>query len=122
MENSFWNLTCLEFGCHTDADVAAQDFAKKLENHLNYKVLAPVPLNLVCFQFRPNGTTDQKEINKLNEELMHNINNTGKMYLTHTKLNGDFVLRLVAGQTNLEEKHMLEAWEIIESESCHLVQ
>jgi aromatic-L-amino-acid decarboxylase len=100
----------------------AHNFAKKLESHQNYKVLAPVPLNLVCFQFIPNGTTDQNEVNKLNEELMHNINNTGKMYLTHTKLKGDFVLRLVAGQTNLEEKHMLEAWEIIESESRHFLQ
>ena len=95
----------------------AQDFAQKIEKHPNFKVLAPVLLNLVCFQFKPNGITNQNELNKLNEELMHNINKDGKMYLTHTKLNNDFALRLVTGQTNLEEKHIEEAWKIIEEKS-----
>jgi aromatic-L-amino-acid decarboxylase len=35
------------------------------------------------------------------------------MYITHTKLNEKFALRLVAGQTNLQERHMEEAWAII---------
>ena len=99
----------------------AHDFARKLEKHPNFKVLAPVHLNLVCFQFIPNKSTDQNKLNKLNEKLMHNINQEGNMYLTHTKLNNDFVLRLVTGQTNLQERHIQEAWEIIDQKSKEVI-
>ena len=91
----------------------AKGFVQKLEDHPDFSILAPTILNLVCFQYRPHGISGQAELNLLNENLMHQINDSGEMYLTHTKLNGNLVLRLVAGQTNLEDKHMDQAWQII---------
>ena len=91
----------------------AMEFSQKLEHHPDFVILAPTALNLICFQYRPNDIDNPNQLNQLNEALMHSINDSGKMYITHTKLNGCFALRLVAGQTNLQEKHMEEAWEII---------
>jgi aromatic-L-amino-acid decarboxylase len=91
----------------------AMEFSQKLEDHPDFVILAPTTLNLICFQYRPNEMDNQNQLNQLNESLMHSINDSGKMYITHTKLNGKFALRLVAGQTNLQERHMEEAWAII---------
>ena len=89
------------------------EFSQKLDHHPDFVILAPTTLNLICFQYRPNGMDNQNQLNQLNEALMHSINDSGKMYITHTKLNEKFALRLVAGQTNLQERHMEEAWAII---------
>ena len=43
---------------------------------------------------------------KANEELMNRLNRSGDLYLTHTKLDGKFTLRLCVGQTNTEERHV----------------
>jgi len=43
---------------------------------------------------------------------MERLNATGKIYLTHTKLTGRFALRFVIAQTNVEERHVLQAWEM----------
>ncbi len=46
-------------------------------------------------------------------KLMNAINKTGKIYFTHTKLNGKIVLRMSIGQTHTEEKHVENAWKLI---------
>ena len=46
---------------------------------------------------------------------MDAINKTGSIFLSHTKLNGNFVIRLVVSGIRTEEKHVLEAWKIIKS-------
>jgi aromatic-L-amino-acid decarboxylase len=74
-----------------------------------------VPLNLVCFRYRPAGSFSEDELNWLNEQLLHRLNNSGKMLLTQTKLDGRYTLRLVAGQeaTTLEE--VRRGWELIKA-------
>ena len=69
--------------------------------------------NLVCFRYHPQHISDRNLLNKFNEKLVSNINNTGKAYLTHTKLRGDYVIRVVTGQTRVEEGHIDQLWELI---------
>jgi aromatic-L-amino-acid decarboxylase len=44
---------------------------------------------------------------------MERLNSSGLLFLTHTKLNGRTTLRLVIGQTSVEQTHVDTAWEII---------
>lgn len=64
------------------------------------------PLNLVCFRHK-NG-------DDFNMKLMNTVNETGKIFFTHTKLNGQIVLRMSIGQTNTEEIHLQKAWNLIQ--------
>lgn len=89
------------------------ELADKMEAHPDFEILAPVNLNLICFRYKPDKITSAEELNKINAELLESINSTGDLYLTHTKLNGQYVIRIVAGQTYLEERHIKEAWETI---------
>jgi aromatic-L-amino-acid decarboxylase len=91
--------------------------AVKLKNLIkedeNFELMAPVPLNTVCFRFSPTGCKDEKTRNLLNEQLLQELNNSGKLFLTHTKLNGRYTLRMVTAQTNVSEQHVLNAWKTI---------
>ncbi|MEI6748049.1 MAG: pyridoxal phosphate-dependent decarboxylase family protein [Bacteroidales bacterium] len=78
-----------------------------------FELLAPVTMNVVCFRVHPLGIAGIEELNRLNEKLLNQLNGTGKIYITHTKLNGCFTLRMVIAQTYVEQRHVEAAWEQI---------
>lgn len=92
----------------------AKDFAEKLCNDTNFELLAPTHFNTVCFRFAPKGFNGN--IDALNESILKNINDSGKIYITHTKLNGKYTIRFVVGQTNTEPIHIDYAYELIKEE------
>ena len=47
---------------------------------------------------------------------MHAVNAGGEMFLSHTKLNGRFTLRLAIGNIRTEERHIALAWERLRDE------
>jgi aromatic-L-amino-acid decarboxylase len=50
------------------------------------------------------------------ERLMHALNRSGKLFLTHTRLAERFVLRMAIGGTYTERRHVEAAWkEIVET-------
>lgn len=92
------------------------EFAARLKEMIlkepDFEILAPVVINVVCFRYAPGGM-DEKKLNILNEKLNHLLNDSGKIYLTHTTLNGMYTLRMVTGQTNVKFDHVEKAWELI---------
>jgi aromatic-L-amino-acid decarboxylase len=58
---------------------------------------------------------DPQELDRLNAQLLEDLNNTGSLFLTHTRLNGVFTLRLVIGQTEVRDEHVRNAWLIIQN-------
>jgi aromatic-L-amino-acid decarboxylase len=79
----------------------------------DFELLAPVPLNLVCFRYRPAGEYSEAQLDALNEQLLKKLNDSGKILLTHTKLDGKFTIRLVAGQTETTLEDVRQGWELI---------
>jgi aromatic-L-amino-acid decarboxylase len=88
----------------------ARLFASWVEESPNFELLAPVPFALVCFRARPAGVED---LDHLNEKIMNEINTSGDAYLSHTKLNGVFTLRLSVGSIRVEEKHLRKVWTLL---------
>jgi aromatic-L-amino-acid decarboxylase len=84
----------------------AQTFVRWVEESPRFELAAPAPLNLVCFR---HGGGDA-----LNERLLDRLNRSGKLYLTHTRLNDRYTLRFCVGQTNTEERHVARAWMLIQ--------
>jgi aromatic-L-amino-acid decarboxylase len=93
---------------------------EKVRSDNNFELLAPVNFNLICFRFKPAKVTDIEELNELNMKLLQKINNTGKIYLSHTILKGVYTLRMVTGQTNTEQMHVDRAWKIIQEQAASL--
>lgn len=90
--------------------VLAQEFAGWVQASPDWELLAPVPLNTVCFRWRPAGITDAARLNELNAALMARVNSEGTIYLTHTKLDDVTTLRLAVGQRATAREHVQQAW------------
>ena len=80
---------------------------------------APVLFSLVCFRHAP-ADTSEEEREQLNAEILRRVNASGEAYLSHTKLNGRYVLRLAIGNIRTEERHVARAWELLR-EAAHVV-
>jgi aromatic-L-amino-acid/L-tryptophan decarboxylase len=85
-----------------------------IEDHPNFEILAPVPFNTICFRFNPGGLEDS-QLDGINHSLMDELNATGTLFLTHTRLAGRFCLRLNIGQTQIRPEDTRIAWEAITS-------
>jgi aromatic-L-amino-acid decarboxylase len=81
----------------------AQAFAAWVEGDVRFELAAPAPLNLVCFRHRGGD--------EINQRMMERLNQSGDLYLTHTRLNDRLTLRLSVGQTHTEFRHVERAWQ-----------
>ena len=90
----------------------AQQFAEWVKQDERFEIVAPVPLNLVCFRHRGGDASNQL--------LMDRLNRSGDLYLTHTRLNDRFTLRFCVGQTNTTLRHVENAWKRIQEEAGKL--
>lgn len=86
--------------------------AGKVKEHDSFELTAPQSLSTVCFRYKPAGM-DEEALNSLNEILNHKLNDTGSMYLTHTRIGDVYSLRMVSSQTNVKLENVKKAWELI---------
>jgi aromatic-L-amino-acid/L-tryptophan decarboxylase len=88
-------------------------FAGWVDEDEDFERLAPVPFSVVCFRARPRvRQRSEPDLEALNQRLLDAMNATGEVFLSHTKLDGRFVLRLAVGNLRTEERHVRRAWEI----------
>jgi aromatic-L-amino-acid decarboxylase len=78
----------------------------------DFELMAPVPLGLVCFRYRPEGLSEP-EADEVNRRLLERVNATRRVFLSHTRLGGRYVIRLVVGQRTTERRHVEEAWGLL---------
>jgi aromatic-L-amino-acid decarboxylase len=90
----------------------ARDFAGWVDGAPDWERVAPVPFSLVCFRYAPDGATEA-ERDALNASILERINASGRAYLSHTKLNGRYVLRLAIGNMRTEPRHVSDAWRLL---------
>lgn len=98
----------------------AKELAEMIRNTNDFVLFEPQHLNLVCFRYQPADANSTDEINQLNQKLLQKLNESGKIFLTHTKVKGLMTLRMVIGQTYLEKRHVDNAWELIKNTISNL--
>jgi aromatic-L-amino-acid decarboxylase len=92
----------------------AQKFTTWVKQSDDFEIFVEPPFNLVCFR--------HKAGNDFNMLLMNTVNETGKAYFTHTKLNGQVVLRLSIAQTHTEDHNVRETWDLIRKTATQLLK
>lgn len=88
----------------------AQTLASWIEKSNDWELAAPVNFALVCFRACPKDAANPDE---LNEKIMNEINASGEAYLSHTKLNDKYALRLSIGNIRVEERHIEKVWNLL---------
>ncbi|MEM7481343.1 MAG: pyridoxal-dependent decarboxylase [Acidobacteriota bacterium] len=92
----------------------ARELAAEIEAAPGYELAAPVPLALVCFRATADDLVEQ---DRLNERLMAELNATGRFFLSHTRLDGRFTLRVAIGNIRTERRHLADLWQTIQQTS-----
>ncbi len=83
----------------------AKKFAGWVDADPKFERVAPVPLSVVCFRYK--GTDAQ------NRSILDRVNASGKIFLSHTELNGRYVLRIAIGNLATAREDVELAWELI---------
>ncbi len=83
----------------------AQEFKHWVLEHPDFVLAAPAPLNLVCFRHKAGDEATQA--------IMDRVNASGRMFLSHTKLDDRLVMRMSIGQAQTEARHVRAAWEML---------
>jgi aromatic-L-amino-acid/L-tryptophan decarboxylase len=92
-----------------EAITLAELFESLVRAEPGWEVCAPRAFSVVCF--RRSGSDDE------NEQLLARANDTGELFISHTKLDGRYVLRLAIGNERTTEADVRRAWDVLKSES-----
>ena len=87
----------------------AELFASWVEEGPGWELVAPQRFSLVVF--RRNGSDEE------NERLVERVNASGEIFITHTKLDGRYVLRLAIGNARTTEDDVRRAWNVLNREA-----
>ncbi len=91
----------------------AQTFAGWVDEAPDWERLAPVPFSTVCFRWNPGAGAAGEELDARNAAIMDAVNRDGEIFLSHTRLDGRFAIRLAIGHLRTEERHVERAWALL---------
>jgi aromatic-L-amino-acid decarboxylase len=90
----------------------ARVFAGWVDASDRFERVAPVPFSVVCFRLRGDARTASDDEHG---RILDAVNASGEVFLSHTKLDGRYVLRLAIGNLHTTERHVARAWELLNS-------
>jgi aromatic-L-amino-acid decarboxylase len=103
----------------------AATFAGWIDEAPDWERLAPVPFSTVCFRHVPAALRGEDagaatRLDDHNAALMDAVNRTGEVFLSHTRLGGEFTIRLSVGNLRTEDRHVAGAWALLRREAARL--
>ena len=89
---------------------AAQWLAAQIDATPGWQRLAPVPFSTVCFCHRRAGESDREAHNAA---IVEAVNASGKAFVSHTKLNGQYAIRVAIGDQHTRQAHIEQLWVLL---------
>jgi aromatic-L-amino-acid decarboxylase len=94
-------------------------FASWVDADPLFERLAPAPFSTVVFRYRPPGASEDK-LDAANAVLLQRVNETGEVFLSHTRVSGRHALRLAIGNIRTTERHVARAWQLLRQLAPHI--
>ena len=95
----------------------AQEFAAWVRREPEWEILAPHPLSAVCFRYAPRDR-NESQLESLNESIVAAVNATGEVFISHTKIDGRYAIRLAIGNLRTQRSDVECAWQILKREAA----
>jgi aromatic-L-amino-acid decarboxylase len=96
-------------------------FAGWVDASPGFERMAPAPFSVVCFRAAPSGLS-ATDTDRLNERLLESVNHTGEIFISHTRLDGRYTLRLAIGNLHTTEEHVRRAWNLLQQHAAQLTE
>ena len=97
-----------------------QFFAEEIKADPHFELVLEPSLNFTAFRFKPDSNTSEEELDELNQKLIEEINREGQLFISHTKVHGKYVVRMVIAQTYVEKEDVLKALKVIRETATKL--
>ena len=92
----------------------ARLFGEWVDSAPDFERMAPIPFSVVCFRAAPAELRgNDSALDELNSRLVDEVNQSGQIFVSHTRLNGRFVIRLAIGNLHTTEQHVRHAWTLV---------
>ena len=126
MQLRYFGLSGLRARLQLHVDLA-RELAGWIDGDPDAELLYPVPFGTVCFRMRPRRYAGREgepivaeALDAFNEAIMNRLNDSGQIFLSHTRVAGIFVLRLVVGNIRTERRHIERAWRLVRTTADEL--
>ncbi|HSJ08015.1 MAG TPA: pyridoxal-dependent decarboxylase [Longimicrobiales bacterium] len=90
----------------------ARSFAEWVDAHPRFERMADRHFSVVAFRFRPAGETREDVLERINMQVLERVNESGEVFLSHTKIDGRYALRLAIGNIRTSSVHVERAWQL----------
>ncbi len=91
----------------------ARDLESWIDEHSSLEKMAPVNFSTVCFRVHPKDVDDETTLEKLNADILNQVNAGGEVFLSHTKLHSRYCFRIAIGNLQTTEVWVRRAFELI---------
>jgi aromatic-L-amino-acid decarboxylase len=93
----------------------------RIDAEPDWERLAPVPFSTVCFRYRPAALADRadqaetsRRLDAWNEEILNRVNDSGRIYLSHTRLRDRYAIRVTVGNLRSTTEHLERCWHLLQ--------
>lgn len=94
----------------------AQEFASWIGAQPHWEIVAPHPLSVVCFRYAP-ARMDERSLERINSAIVQAVNDSGELFLSHTKIDERYAIRLAIGNLRTQRSDVEYAWEVLRREA-----
>jgi aromatic-L-amino-acid decarboxylase len=91
----------------------ARELASWIEADPDWELLAPVPFATVCLRCRPRRLPARVDLDEANERLLAELNREGPLFLSHTRLDGRYTIRVALGNPRAGQRHVEQCWRLL---------
>ncbi len=99
----------------------AQYLALKIDENKNFELTSTQNMNMINFRFIHSQNNEIAYLNNINSKLIKELNKTGKIYLTHTKIQNTISIRMPIGSTYVKRKHIKKSWDLIKKTASTII-
>ncbi|MEO2157983.1 MAG: pyridoxal-dependent decarboxylase [bacterium] len=97
----------------------ASDFSSWVVAHPEWELVAPTPFSTVVFRYIGKDLSPEQQ-DSCNSQILERVNRTGEMFISDTRLDGKVVLRLCIGNIQSKERHIQNAWNLLQKSSMQI--
>jgi aromatic-L-amino-acid decarboxylase len=95
----------------------------------DWQLTAPVPFSTVCLRHRPRDLAAREDepdtaaaLDAWNQQILEEVNRSGRVFLSHTKLAHRYTIRVALGNPRQRDEHVELCWKLLREAAERVVR